>query len=160
MEFKTTNTNTRVIINTAPYKKAIKLKNVLLNEVLKNPMGLKIKESAEIKNALEKELDFTGVLDFIKNILIGADISDEVNSALFDCLAYCLYDGTRKINEDLFDDEQYKEKIREDQYELFYKCIEVNLSPFIKSLASMWKTLSPKLGESQALNVILAQMSR
>ena len=160
MEFKTTNTNTRVIINSAPYKKVTKLKNVLLNEVLKNPMGLKIKESAEVKHALEKELDFTGFLDFIKNILIGADISEDVNSALFDCLAYCLYDGTRKINEDLFDDEQYKEKIREDQYELFYKCIEVNLSPFIKSLVSMWKTLAPKIGENPTLNVILAQMSK
>lgn len=160
MEFKTTNTNTRVIINSAPYKKAVRLKNVLLNEVLKNPMGLKIKESAEIKNALEKELDFTGVLDFIKNILIGADISDDVNNALFDCLAYCLYDGTRKINEDLFDDEQYKENVRQDQYEIFYKCIEVNLTPFIKSLVSTWKTLTPKISESQALSVILAQMSK
>jgi hypothetical protein len=71
-----------------------------------------------------------------------------------------LYDGTRKINEDLFDDEQYKEKIREDYYEIYFKCIEVNLAPFIKSLVSMWKTLAPKIGENPTLNVILAQMSK
>ena len=63
----------------------------------------------------------------------------------------------QKITLDLFDTNP---EIREDEYEIKLKCIEENFRPFVKSLASQWSILAPKIGESQALNVILAQMNR
>lgn len=154
-DFNAQNTGARVVISPAPYKIVVKLKKVLLQEIKNNSIGLKITGNNE--NLLEKTLDFTGCIDFIKNALIGADISDEVNNAIFDCLAYCTYQTTNKINEDLFDKIP---EAREDYYEIIIACIEENLKPFIKSLASQWSILAPKLGESQALNVILAGMSK
>lgn len=154
-DFNTTNTGARVVINPAPYKLAINLKKVLLKEVKNNSIGLKITGNNE--NLLEKTLDFTGCIDFIKDALIGADISEEVNNAIFDCLAYCTYQTTNKIDEALFD--KFPEA-REDYYEIIISCIEENLKPFIKSLVSQWSILAPKLGENQALNVLLANMSK
>ena len=154
-DFMTQNTGARVVINPAPYKTVVKLKKVLLQEVKNNSIGLKITGNNE--NLLEKTLDFTGCLDFIKNALIGAEISEEVNATIFECLAFCTYQTTNKISEELFDK---MPEAREDYYEIIIACIEENLKPFIKSLASEWSILAPKLGENQALNVLLAQMSK
>lgn len=154
-DFETQNTKSRVVINPAPYKVVTNLKKVLLQEIKNNVIGLKI--SGDSNNVLEKTIDFTGCIDFIKNVIIGADTSDEVNNAIFDCLKYCTYNTTEKINEELFDKNQ---EAREDYYEIIISCIEENLKPFMKSLASEWLILAPKLGESQVLNVILAQMSK
>ena len=154
LEFNAENTGAKVIINPAPYKQAVALKNVILQEIIKNPLGLKLK--GEGTNALEKELDITDLLDYLKNTLIGVEISDSFNDAIFACLSKCTYD-MHKITEQLFDDVP---EAREDIYEIKFKCVEENLRPFIKSLASRWKTLAPKIGENQALNLILAQMNK
>lgn len=154
-DFQTQNTGSRVVINSAPYKIVTNLKRVLLQEIKNNVIGLKI--SGESNNVFEKTIDFTGCFDFLKNVIIGVDTSPEVNNAIFDCLKYCTYNTTEKIDEGLFDKCQ---EAREDYYEIIISCIEENLRPFIKSLVSEWSILAPKLGESQALNVILAQMSK
>lgn len=156
LEFTTENTGTRVVINVASMKQVTNLKNVILKEIIKNPLGLKLKETAEAKSALEKELDISDLLDYLKNTVIGIEISEEFNSAIFDCLGKCTYD-MKRITPDLFDD---LPEAREDYYEILFKCVEENLRPFIKSLASRWKTLAPKIGENQAFNLILAQMSK
>ena len=156
LEFTTENTGAKVVINVASMKQATNLKNVILKEIIKNPLGLKLKETAEVKSALEKELDISDLLDYLKNTVIGIEISEEFNNAIFDCLSKCTYD-MKRITLDIFDDIP---KAREDYYEILFKCAEENLRPFIKSLASRWKTLAPKIGESQALNLILAQMSK
>lgn len=154
-DFTTQNTGARVVINPAPYKTVVKLKKVLLQEIKNNSIGLKI--TGNDNSLLEKTIDFTGCIDFIKDALIGAEISDDVNNAIFECLAFCTYQTTSKINEELFD--RIPES-REDYYEIIVACIEENLKPFMKSLASEWSTLAPKLGESHALNAILASMSK
>ncbi len=153
-DFKTQNTGARVVINPAPFQSVINLKKALLNEIKQNSIGLKVSGEGDI---LEKTLDFSGCLDFIKNILIGAEISDNVQNAIYDCLKSCTYNTTERINEELFDK---LPEAREDYYEIVLTCIEENLKPFIKSLASQWSILAPKLGENQALNVLLAQMSK
>lgn len=153
LDFKTQNTGARVVINPAPYKTVLILKRVLLQEIKNNAIGLKISKDKEL---LEKTIDFTGCIDFIKNVLIGAEISEEVNIAIFDCLKYCTYNTTEKIDENLFDKVP---EAREDYYEIIISCIEENLKPFIKSLVSEWSTLAPKLGENQTLNAILASMN-
>lgn len=153
-DFNTQNTGNRVIINPAPYKTVLNLKKVLLKEIKQNSLGLKITGAED--NIFDKSLDFTGVIDFLKNAIIGADISDEVYSAIMECLKNCTYNTTERIDENLFDK---MPEAREDYYEIVIACIEENLKPFIKSLASQWSILAPKLGENQALNVLLAQMN-
>lgn len=152
-DFKAQNTGNRVVINPAPFKSATNLKKVLLKEIKSNSIGLKISGN---ENILDKNIDFTGVIDFLKDVLIGADISDEVNASIYECLEYCTYKTTEKITEDLFD---RIPEAREDYYEIIIACIEENLQPFIKSLVSQWSILAPKLGKSQALNVLFATMT-
>lgn len=155
LEFNATNTGKRVVINSASFKEVLQLKKALLNELSKHPIGLKVLNSNI--NFLEKELDFTNCIDFLKNVLIGADTTQEVETAIFECLKHCTYDTTNRIDEGLFD---RIPEARADYYEIMIKCVEENLKPFIKSLASLWKTLIPKLGESQALNTALAMMKQ
>lgn len=155
LEFNATNTGKRIVINNATFREVLQLKKTLLNELSKQPIGLKIINNNT--SFLEKELDFTECVDFLKNILIGADTSQEVETAIFECLKHCTYDTTNRIDESLFD---RIPDARADYYEIVIKCIEENLKPFFKSLASLWKTLTPKLGESQALNAILATMKQ
>lgn len=154
-EFNATNTGKRIVINCASFKEVLQLKKALLKELSKHPIGLKVLNNSS--NLLEKELDFTDCIDFLKNVLIGADTTQEVETAIFDCLKHCTFDTTNRIDEGLFD---RIPEARDDYYEIIIKCIEENLKPFIKSLISLWKTLTPKLGESQALNAILATMKQ
>lgn len=155
LEFNATNTGKRIVINSASFKEVLQLKKALLSELSKHPIGLKVLNSNA--SFLEKELDFTNCIDFLKNVLIGADTTQEVETAIFECLKHCTYDTTNRIDEGLFD---RIPEARADYYEILIKCVEENLKPFIKSLASLWKTLIPKLGESQALNTALAMMKQ
>lgn len=136
-EFKATETGNAIVINCAPVKSVQRLKQVILNEVKKSPIGIKLVGGD--KSLLEKELDFTGIVDFIKDTLIGIDTSDEFMEAIYDCLQYCTYKKVYKIDEALFDNEQVPEA-RQDYYEIIFACVEENLRPFIKSLISTWKT--------------------
>lgn len=155
LEFNATITGKRVVINCATFKEVLALKKALLNELSRQPLGLKVLNSSA--SFLEKELDFTDCIDFLKNTLIGVDTSIEVETAIFECLKHCTYDNTNRVDAELFD---RIPEARADYYEIIIKCIEENLKPFIKSLASLWNNLTPKLGESQALNTILATMKQ
>lgn len=154
-DFNAKNTGNRIVINEAPYKTVVNLKRVLLNEIKNNSIGLKI--SGDTANVLEKSIDFTGCIDFIKNVLIGAETNIEIENAINDCLSYCTYKTVEQITPELFNKEP---SAREDYYEIIISCVEENLKPFIKSLASEWSALAPKLGESQILSAILAQTNK
>lgn len=136
-EFKTTCTGNAVIINCATMKEVQRLKSVIFNEIRKSPIGIKLIGGET--SLFEKEMDFTGIFDFIKNTLIGIDTSEEFNDAIFDCLKHCTYKKVHKITEELFDNEAVPEA-RQDYYEIIFACIEENLRPFIQSLISTWKT--------------------
>lgn len=151
-EIKLQNSGKMLIINTASTAEVKYLKNVLLEEIKKYPLGLKLLGNTE--SVFDKQVDFTSVFDFIKNVLISVDISETAENAIFECLKHCVYDRTHKITLDLFDE---IEEAREDYYEIIFACIEENLKPFIKSLVSMWKIQAEKLGKSQLLNMILNQ---
>lgn len=152
-DFKATNTGNRVVINSASMADVKRLKLAILTEIRKSPLGIKLVGKTD--DILEKEISFDGAIDFIKNTIIGLDTSEAIDSAVNACLEYCTYKTTYRINEALFDD---LKEAREDYYEIVFACIEENLRPFIKSLVSMWKTLAPKLGESQALKHVLQTM--
>lgn len=130
-------TNNKIVINCAPIKDVQKLKQVIFTEIKKSPIGIKLVGGD--KSILEKDLDFTGVIDFIKDTLIGIDTSEDFNEAIFQCLQYCTYKKVYKIDEALFDREDVPEA-RQDYYEIIFACVEENLRPFIKSLISTWKT--------------------
>lgn len=146
------NSGKTLIINTASVEEVKYLKNVLLEELKKYPLGLKL--LGNTASVFDKQVDFTSVFDFIKNVLISIDISEMAENAIFECLKHCVYDKTHKVTIDLFNE---VEEAREDYYEIILSCIEENLKPFIKSLVSMWKTQAEKLGKSQLLNMILGQ---
>lgn len=151
-EIKLQNSGKMLIINTASTAEVKYLKNVLLEEIKKYPLGLRLLGNTE--SVFDKQVDFTSVFDFIKNVLISVDISETAENAIFECLKHCVYDRTHKITLDLFDE---IEEAREDYYEIIFACIEENLKPFIKSLVSMWKIQAEKLGKSQLLSMILNQ---
>jgi len=136
-EFECTNTKNKVIINVAPMEDVQRLKQVILNELKKSPMGIKL--TGDVNSLFEKELDFTGMIDFVKNTLIGIDTSEDFQDAVFNCLQYCTYKKVYKIDKELFDRKDVPEA-REDYYEIIFACVEENLRPFIKSLISTWKT--------------------
>ena len=135
-DFKTENGKKRVVINCATIKEVQNLKKVIFNELKKSPLGLKLTEGPS--SIFEKDIDFTGVIDFIKNTLIGIDTSEEFLEAIFACLKHCTYDSVYKIDEALFDNDQVPEA-RDDYYEIIYTCIEENLRPFLRSLVATWK---------------------
>lgn len=151
-EIKLQNSGKMLIINTATTAEVKYLKNALLEELKQYPLGLKLLGNTQ--SIFDKQVDFTSVFDFIKNVLISIDISETAENAIFDCLKHCVYDKTHKVTQDLFDE---VEGAREDYYEIIFACIEENLKPFIKSLVSMWKIHAEKLGKSQLLNMILNQ---
>lgn len=154
-DFNAKNTGNRIVINCAKMSEVTALKRALLHELKKNPLGLKLQGTSE--DLINKEVDFSSLLDFIKNVLIGLEVSEELENALYACLKYCTYKTAYKIDYDLFDEKCIE--AREDYYEIMFACIEENLRPFMESLVSMWKILAPKLGNIQALSVIMEQMN-
>jgi len=135
-EFTTENGKKRVVINCATVKEVQNLKKVIFNELKKSPLGLKLTGGPD--SLFGKEVDFTGIMDFIKNALIGIDTSEEFEDAIFACLKHCTYDTVYKIDSELFDNDQVPQA-REDYYEILYVCLEENLRPFLKSLVATWK---------------------
>ena len=152
-EFKTPNSGNKVIINCAPLKNVLKLKEVLAKEVIKYSLGIKLKDTAEPKGILNKEVDLLGLVDFIKNVILSIDMSEEFEEAIFDCLAYCTYKSVYKIDRELFDNKSVPEA-REDYYDIIVACIEENLRPFAKSLVSVWKTLTSTGQIDQILSLL------
>lgn len=136
-EFSAANTGNRIVINCAPTRDVLRLKQVILQEIIKQPLGLKLQEGKQ--ELLDRDLDLTGIIEFIKNTLLSLDGSDEFNEAIFNCLKYCTYKTTYKIDMDLFDNSAVPEA-REDYYEILLACVEENMRPFVKSLVSAWKT--------------------
>lgn len=136
-EFVCTNSGNSVVINCACMKDVQRLKQVIFNEVKKSPIGIKLVGGD--KTLFEKDIDFTGVIDFIKDTLIGIDTSEEFLDAVFECLKVCTYKKVYKIDMALFDNEAVPEA-RQDYYEILFACVEENLRPFLQSLISTWKT--------------------
>ena len=134
-EVKLQNSGKVLIINTATTEEVKVLKNCLLEEIKKHPLGLKLLGNTQ--SIFDKQVDFTAVFDFIKNVLISIDTSETTTNAIFDCLKHCVYDKTHKVTLNLFDE---VEEAREDYYEIVTKCCEENLRPFFKSLVSEFKT--------------------
>lgn len=155
IDIKTQNGQKRLVVNCATTKEVKELKRVILKELTKYPLGLKILNNG-VGALLDKEVDFSGIIDFIKNVIINIDTSEEFDSAIYACLSHCTYDSTNVINEQLFDN---NEKAREDYYEIIFACIEANLKPFMISLVSLWKVQSQRMDLSLLSNITTSMTS-
>lgn len=148
-DFITQNTQKRVIINCASMQEVMELKR----EILKALKGQQLSNDliSGKGDLLDKDINITEILNFMKDILITMDVSKELEEVIFKCLSHCLYDTVHVINRDLFD--TIKPDARADYYEIVFACIEENLKPFMKSLISAWKNIQPKLGNIPNLSV-------
>ena len=125
----TTANGVSVVVNIAPFKDAMALKNAIAKEL--TATGIKLDLKADVST--------------LSSLALSVDSSDSVYKALFSCLARCTYGG-QKIIEATFEDE----KAREDYYEVVIECLKVNLSPFFKGLALKLKTLKEILPEKDS----------
>lgn len=131
MDIITQNGNNSVTIKAAGFQNVINLKKAVAKCLL--DVGI------------VKDLDFKGfnipnTMDKIIQFILKLELSQELNSALFECLksSYINENGVKlKITPQLFDE---KPELREDYYEIISKCLEENLRPFFKSLVTEFKT--------------------
>ena len=119
-------------ITLAPFQDA----NALTKALLKTTVGLRLAE-----NPLEMDL---GVL---KDVLVAAATSDEVEALMFKCLERSTYEGT-KVTRELFDDIKMGEQARGDYYAMCANIIKVDCQPFFEKALSMLKLLLKKKGDS------------
>lgn len=137
IEFTTKNGHKEVKISEASWRDASLLKKE----------ALKCLGNTSVLNNVKNLTQITSTVLFgeISKLIIGLDTSVEFENAIMKCLSGCIYDGTRKIDENLFNDIP---EAREDYYEIVSKCCEVNLRPFFKSLVSEFKTRFVSLEEN------------
>lgn len=162
LDFQTKNTGNRVVINEADFKTEIELKNAILKEIQKYPVGVKLVSALRNKLSANDfihnaDIDLSSILDFLKNCLIGIDTNNDIMTVIWKCLNLCTYKTTYRIDEKLFD--EIKEA-REDYYEIITKCLECNLRPFFKSLQSELSILFQIAGSSPVLNAVLAESGK
>lgn len=149
-DFIAENTQKRVVINCATMSEVMDLKREILKALKEEQLSNDLISGKG--DLLDKEVNLTEILNFMKNIFITMDISRDLEEVIFKCLAHCTYDTVCVINRELFD--TIKPDARADYYEIVFACIEENLKPFMKSLISTFKKLQPKLGNIPNLSVI------
>lgn len=74
----------------------------------------------------------------LKDIVLEAATSAEVDQALFKCAERATYENV-KVTRDLFDDPKLKEKARGDYFLILWHVIEVNCGPFFGKTFSALK---------------------
>ncbi len=139
MEIITQNSNKTIVIKAASFQDAINLKKAAAKCLL---------DAQIVKNLDFQGLDIASLIDKLAEVLFSAEMSDTFEKALFECLKDCYIDENgikNKITQQLFDE---KPELREDYYEIVSKCIEVNLRPFFKSLATEFKTRFNQMGKN------------
>ena len=94
-----------------------------------------------------KNIELDALFNELANLLITVDTSEGFNKAVMDCLSVCICDETHALTEQYFND---CPELWEDYYEIVAKCVEVNLRPFFKSLASELSTRFPQVEETQS----------
>ena len=138
MEFIAKNSGKKIKIIPASFQKAINLKKEAFKCLSKTNALEKIKDL--------KNIELNTLFGEIANLLVEADTSDGFNAALMECLSVCICDDTHAITEQYFND---CPALWEDYYEIISNCVEVNLRPFFRSLASELQTRFSQIEEPQ-----------
>jgi hypothetical protein len=113
----------KLVVSVCPFQDA----NALLKALLKSAKGLPLP-----KDLMEADLSV------MKDGLIAAATSDDVEAALFKCGERCAYQNV-KVTPELFDDKNLGELARKDYYAIWTKVVEVNCTPFFAQTFSMLK---------------------
>ena len=75
----------------------------------------------------------------LKDMLVEATVSDEVDAALFKCAQRAVYEGVR-VEKGIFDDPKMLEKgVRGDYFLILWHIVEVNCGPFFGKAFSILK---------------------
>ena len=106
----------KIVVNIAPWQDAKRLKAAIQRECAK--AGLKMDLQADVSTLV--------------SAVLAVDSSDEVDAALYPCLARCTRNGA-KITMNTFDDKEG----RGDYYEIVMACIDENCRPLVESLLSV-----------------------
>lgn len=138
MEFIAKNSGKKIKIIPASFQKAVNLKKQAF-KCLNNTKALE-----KIKDL--KNIELTALFSELANLLVEADTSDGFFKAVMECLSVCICDDTHAITEQYFND---CPTLWEDYYEIVSKCVEVNLRPFFKSLASELQTRFTQIEDTQ-----------
>ena len=92
-----------------------------------------------------KNIELSTLFGEIANLIINIDTSEGFNKAVMNCLSVCICEDTHALTEQYFND---CPELWDDYYEIITKCVEVNLRPFFKSLASELSTRLEITGNS------------
>lgn len=117
----------KAVINVAPFKTAMALKNAITSELAKSGIDLQVL----IEKQNQKESDVKVDLKSIISAVLAVDSSPVVYAAIFECLARCSYND-EKITEKTFE----ADAARGDYYQIVLECVQANLLPFFMALAS------------------------
>lgn len=109
----------------------------LVKELLKTLKGVKIEGNI-------MDTDVTAM----KDVLVNAASSDDVQLAAMKCLARSTYNGT-KVTPELFDDPKVGDDARKDYYALCQNVIEVNALPFFGPALSALTKLRQTAAENR-----------
>lgn len=126
MDFKLAS-GAKLSVTEAPFVDAMALQKALLASVRGVPLAQDI-----------MKMD----VSVLKDAVISAAISPEVESAVFRCADRATYDNIR-VSEDLLNDPKIGTRAREDFYEIAWNIIVVNCGPFFKRTFSRLKAALP-----------------
>ncbi len=125
----------KLVITPAPFGDALGLQKAIMKAV----KGAKVMDGVKSLNLADVDMDA------IKDALIDAATSPEVETCLFKCFERSTYNGAR-VNADLFDDpaknDAGKEKgleARKDYYFIAWEVVKANCAPFFERTFSMLK---------------------
>lgn len=124
----------KLVVTGAPFVQALALNKALMKAAKGLPMA-----------ADPLQMD----LSVLKDAILGAATSDEVEAILFTCMERALYNGSR-VNRGLFDEPGAGEDARKDFYVIAWHVIEVNCGPFFVQTFSWLKALRPAPASSPA----------
>lgn len=113
-------------ITLAPFSDA----NVLYKKIARELKTVKVNAGMDIEN-----MD----VNFIKDLMLTAIGSDEIEDAIKTCMKRCTYKGV-KIDKDTFEPEE----ARGDYFQVCFEIAKENLLPFLKGLFAQLKDILPK----------------
>lgn len=119
----------KLAITRAPFPDSMALHKALLRSGSGLPAGVEL-----------MQMDVSALRD----VLINAATSDEVERALFKCFERCTYESVR-ITPQIFDDPKIGTQAREDYYEAASEVVKVNCGPFVKRIVTRLKEAIGKL---------------